>query len=60
MVVSWITVLVMVAGGVGSILPVPPAPAVWFPYIYLGYMALGMGWFFVRRKTIHQRRGASQ
>jgi amino acid transporter len=57
--VSWITVLVMVAGAVGSVLPVPPAPAVWFPYIYLTYMALGMGWFLVRRKTIHARRANS-
>jgi amino acid transporter len=58
-IVSWITVLVMIAGAVGSILPVPPAPAVWFPYIYLAYMALGMGWFLVRRKTIHARRSNS-
>jgi amino acid transporter len=59
MLISWLTVLVMVAGAVGSIYPVPPAPAVWFPYIYLGYMALGMGWFLVRRKTIHARRAIS-
>jgi len=32
---------------------------VWFPYIYLGYMALGMGWFLVRRKTIHARKQGS-
>jgi amino acid transporter len=57
--ISWITVLVMVAGAVGSVLPVPPAPAVWFPYIYLAYMALGMGWFLIRRKTIHARRANS-
>ncbi len=55
-VVSWFTVLVMIAGAVGSIYPVPEAPALWFPYIYLGYMALGMAWFLVRRKTIHARR----
>jgi len=59
MIVSWITVVVMIAGAVGSVYPVPPAPAVWFPYIYLAYMALGMGWFLLRRKTIHERRGAS-
>ena len=58
-VVSWITVLVMVAGAVGSVFPVPQAPAVWFPYIYLAYMALGMGWFLIRRKTIHARRANS-
>lgn len=54
--ISWVTVLVMIAGVVGSIYPVPPAPAIWFPYIYLAYMALGMAWFLVRRKTIHARR----
>jgi amino acid transporter len=59
MVVSCVTVLVMVAGAVGSIYPVPPAPALWFPYIYLIYMALGMSWFVVRRKTIHARRTRS-
>ena len=57
--ISWITVLVMVAGAVGSVLPVPPAPAIWFPYIYLAYMALGMSWFLVRRKTIHARQANS-
>ena len=55
-VVSWFTVLVMVAGAVGSIYPIPPAPAIWFPYIYLIYMALGMGWFLVRQKAIHARK----
>jgi len=59
MLVSWLTVLVMIAGTVGSIYPVPPAPAIWFPYIYLAYMALGMSWFLVRRRTIHARRASS-
>jgi amino acid transporter len=57
--ISWFTVLVMIAGAFGSIYPVPPVPAVWFPYIYFAYMALGMGWFLVRRKTIHARRANS-
>jgi amino acid transporter len=55
-VISAVTVLVMAAGAFWSVYPVPPAPAVWFPYIYLGYMALGMGWFLVRRKTIQTRK----
>ena len=58
-VISWVTVLVMVAGVVGSIYPVPPAPAIWFPYIFLCYMTLGMGWFLVRRKEIHARKARS-
>ena len=56
--VSWVTVLVMIAGAVGTMYPVPPAPDVWFPYIYLGYITLGMLWFLVRRKIIHARRFA--
>ena len=55
-VISWITVLVMVAGAVGSLYPVPEGPAFWFPFIYLAYMAMGMSWFLVRRSTIHARR----
>jgi amino acid transporter len=55
-VISWATVLVLVAGAVGSVYPVPDGPAFWFPLIYLAYMAMGMSWFFVRRSTIHARR----
>jgi amino acid transporter len=58
-VVSWFTVLVLIALAFGSVYPIPEAPAIWFPYIYLAYMALGMGWFLIRRKTIHARRIAS-
>ncbi len=54
--VSWFTVLVLLGVGIGSVYPIPPAPARWFPYVYLIYMALGMAWFVVRRKTIHERR----
>jgi len=54
--VSWLTVVVMLAGAFGSVYPVPEGPALWIPYIYLGYMVLGMLWFLVRRKAIHARR----
>ena len=54
--ISWFTVLVILGGVVGSVYPLPQAPALWFPYIYLAYMALGMAWFLIRRKTIHHRR----
>jgi amino acid transporter len=56
--VSWFTVLVMLAYAFGSVYPVPDAPALWFPYIYLGYIIVGMGWFLIRRKTIHARRAS--
>jgi amino acid transporter len=59
MIVSWFTVLVMVAGGVGSVFPVPEGPPFWFPFIFLAYMTLGMAWFVARRKTIHARRAAA-
>jgi amino acid transporter len=55
-VVSWATVLVLAAGVVGSVYPVPEGAAFWFPFIYLAFMALGMGWFLVRRQTIRGRR----
>ncbi len=53
---SGITVLVMIAGAIGSLYPVPTGPAFWFPFLYAGYMVLGMIWFLIRRKTIHARR----
>jgi amino acid transporter len=56
--VSALTVLVMLAVLFRSVWPVPLPPDRYFPYIYLGYLALGMGWFLVRRKTILARRGA--
>ena len=58
-IISWTTVAVMIAGVVGSIFPIPPPPAIWFPYIFLTYMALGMAWFLVRRSTIHIRKATS-
>lgn len=55
-VISWFAAIVMAATAFGSIYPAPPAPALWFPYIYLGYMALGMAWYMARRSEIHKRR----
>jgi hypothetical protein len=45
----------MIGAAIGSVYPIPDAPALWFPYIYLAYITLGMTWFFIRRKTIHAR-----
>jgi amino acid transporter len=59
-IVSWITVLVLIAGVVGTIYPVPDPPVRWFPYVFLAYIALGMVWFLVRRKTILERRAGAQ
>jgi amino acid transporter len=56
---SGLTVVVMVAGALGTILPLQHGPPFWFPFIYAGYMAIAMAWFLVRRKTIHARRKAA-
>jgi amino acid transporter len=55
-ILSCMTVLVMIAGVFGTVYPVPDPPVRWFPYIYLVYIAFGMVWFLVRRKTILARR----
>jgi len=36
---------------VGSVYPVPPAPVNYFPYIFLGYLAVGV----IRVITLHVR-----
>jgi amino acid transporter len=59
-ILSVLTVLVMIAGVIGTVYPVPDPPVRWFPYIYLAYIALGMIWFLVRRKTILARRAAAE
>ncbi len=28
----------------GSVYPVPPAPVMYFPYLYLAYLAVGIVW----------------
>jgi len=58
-ILSWVTVVVLIAGVVGSVYPLPDPPYRWFPYIYLATMAFGMGWFLVRRKIILARRANS-
>jgi amino acid transporter len=41
------------AAMVGTMYPLPDAPYRYLPYIYVGYMALGMGWWWTveRRKA---------
>ena len=46
---------------VGSVYPMPPAPVMYFPYLFLAYLLVGAGWivFFHRRRpaaigAIHQ------
>jgi amino acid transporter len=43
-------VLLMVPA-IGSVYPVPSWPVNIFPYIFLGYLALGLGWFMLLRRN---------
>ena len=37
---------------VGSVYPVPDAPVMYFPYIYLAYVAIGIAWV----TGVHRRK----
>jgi amino acid transporter len=39
-------ILLMLIPAVGSVWPVPPAPVLYFPYIFLAYLAVGVVWVF--------------
>jgi amino acid transporter len=41
----------MILAMAGSLYPVPPAPYSWLPYMYLGYVVLGLGWYWVRPRA---------
>jgi amino acid transporter len=56
LVVSGLAVLVMLIPVYGSLIPVPSFPINILPYIYLGYMLIGVAWLFYSR----QRNKASQ
>ena len=51
---SAVTVVIAIAALLGSVFPVPLAPALWFPYLYLAYLAVGMGWFQLRRRWVRE------
>ena len=50
-------VLAVAAGGatllalLGSVFPVPPAPYRYFPYLYLLYLAMGLGWYLWKSRS---------
>lgn len=52
-VVSALALLFLVAPIVGSFYPVPDAPVRYFPYAFAMYLAIGVGWLFVRRAGSH-------
>jgi amino acid transporter len=43
--------LAMLLALAGTVYPVPESPLNWLPYMYLAYLALGTGWFFINRRT---------
>ena len=47
-------ILLMLLPAVGSVYPVPPAPVLYFPYLFLAYLAVGIVWvliFYGRKPT---------
>ena len=69
LVLSIASVVLLLVPAVGSVYPVPSWPVNIFPYIFLGYLALGLGWFMVLRNNrdfingirdrIHAEHGAA-
>jgi amino acid transporter len=47
-------IVAMILAMVGSLYPVPPAPYSWLPYVYLGYLLLGLGWYALRSQRTQQ------
>jgi len=45
------SVVLLMVPAVGSVYPVPSWPVNIFPYIFLGYLALGFGWFMLLRRN---------
>jgi hypothetical protein len=45
-IVPWLAAAAMVLALAGNLYPVPEGPYGRLPYIYLGYLAAGLGWFF--------------
>ncbi len=46
-VIAVLAVLFMLVPVIGSVYPVPPAPYNIFPYLFLGYLAVGGWWFWI-------------
>ncbi len=52
--VPWLAATAMVLALIGNLYPVPEGPYGKLPYVYLAYLAAGLGWFFLglaKRKT---------
>lgn len=49
-VLSVLATLAVLAAIAGTIFPIPPAPYRFFPYVYLGYLVLGLAWYGMKKK----------
>jgi len=49
--ISVASVALLMVPAVGSVYPVPSWPVNIFPYIFLGYLAIGMAWFMILRRN---------
>jgi amino acid transporter len=47
-IIPWLACCAMLLALAGNLYPVPDGPYGKLPYIYLGYLALGLSWFFLR------------
>ena len=45
------SLVMLVIPAVGSVYPVPPAPVLYFPYLFLAYLAMGVAWIVVFHRT---------
>jgi amino acid transporter len=45
------SLVMLVIPAVGSVYPVPPAPVLYFPYLFLAYLAVGVVWIVVFHRT---------
>ncbi len=51
-VLAAVSLLLMLLALFSNVYPAPPLPDRWFPYLYLLYMALGVGWY-ARQRARH-------
>jgi hypothetical protein len=45
------SLVMLVIPAVGSVYPLPPAPVLYFPYLFLAYLAAGVAWIIVFHRT---------
>ncbi len=51
MALSGAGLVAMVLALAGSLYPVPAAPYSWLPYVYMGYLLAGLGWYGIWRRV---------